>query len=85
MRYMMLGLEVAGAMVDVHQVVALRLLALSLGGAAAGAEAHLMVAEKVEAAFDAGLLVAAGGSPEQVVELYRRKVRANLERLSSLG
>ncbi|ACS42968.1 hypothetical protein [Methylorubrum extorquens] len=85
MRYMMLGLEVAGAMVDVHQVVALRLLALSLGGAAAGAEAQLMVAEKVEAAFDAGLLVAAGGSPEQVVELYRGKVRANLERLSSRG
>ena len=85
MRYLMLGFEIAGAMADVHQVVALRLRAISLGGAAADAEAQLMVTEKVQAAFDAGVLVAAGGSPEQVVELYRGKVRANLERLSSRG
>ncbi len=74
--------ETAGAVLDAQQVICLRLAAMARGDAAAALEARTMVVEKMQAAFDAGLLVASGGSPEDVVKLYRATVGANLRRLS---
>jgi hypothetical protein len=76
--------ETAGAVIEAQQVICLRLAAMARGDAAAALEARTMVVEKVQAAFDAGLLLASGGSPEDVVKLYRATVGANLRRLSTL-
>lgn len=65
-----------------QQVIGLRMAKLSLGGAEAQAEAQRMISEKVTAAGEAALLLAAGGSTQRVVAGYRRKVRANVRRLS---
>lgn len=65
-----------------QQVIGLRLAKLSLGDAAAQAEAHRMVSEKITAAGEAALLLATGGSTRKVIAGYRRKVRANVRRLS---
>lgn len=70
----MLGLEAQGA-------IAQRLALLALGGQKAQAEAQRMVTEKVLAAGEAAMLLAAGGSHAKVVRGYRRKVRANGRRL----
>jgi hypothetical protein len=71
----MLAAEAQGA-------VWLRLLKLSAGGPKARREARRMVSEKVVAANQAALRLAKGGSSDAVVRQYRRKVRANLRRLS---
>ena len=70
----MLGLEAQG-------VIAQRLALLSLGGPKAQVEAQRMVTEKVLAAGEAAMLLAAGGSSARVIRGYRRKVRANGRRL----
>jgi hypothetical protein len=79
-----LAAETAGAVLEAQQVICLRLAAMARGDAAAAVEARTMVAEKVRAAFEAGLLIASGGSPEDVVKLYRATVGANQRRLSML-
>jgi len=71
----MLAAEAQGA-------VWLRLLKLSAGGPKARREARRMVSEKVIAAHQAARRLAKGHSPDAVVRHYRRKVRANLRRLS---
>jgi len=65
-----------------QQVIWLRLAKLGGGGAAAGTEASLMVSEKLAAATDAAGRLMMGASPDSVVRGYRRKVRANVRRLS---
>jgi hypothetical protein len=65
-----------------QQVIALRMMKLASGGAAAGDEAQRMTSEKVSAMAEAGAKLMAGGSPDSVVSDYRRKVRANIRRLS---
>jgi len=57
-------------------------MVLAAGGPKAAQEARRMVYEKVAAANEAGQTLALGGSAQNVVKGYRRKVRANRRRLS---
>lgn len=77
-----LGVETTLLALEAQQVVALRTVSLMLGGPAAVLEAQRMVAEKVMAAGETAVTVAAGGEPRAVVRAYRHKVRANKRRLS---
>ncbi|MGU3540856.1 hypothetical protein [Methylobacterium sp. A54F] len=77
-----LGLDATMLAFESQQVIGMRLLKLSAGGAAAQVEAQRMVTEKIAAAGEAAFLVASGGSTARVVAGYRRKVRANARRLS---
>ena len=72
---MMLGLESGN-------VIGLRMLQLTRGGSDALNEMHLMVGEKVNAAFESGANLMAGASADSVVDRYRQHVAANAERLS---
>jgi two-component sensor histidine kinase len=65
-----------------QQVIALRMLKLAAGGAAAGDEAQRMTSEKLTAMAEAGAKLMTGGSTDSVVSDYRRKVRANIKRLT---
>ncbi|AWN48454.1 hypothetical protein DK419_20570 [Methylobacterium terrae] len=80
--WLRLGFDTVRLGLEAQTVVALRLAKLSLGGAAAQIEAQRMVTEKVEAAAEAAMTLATGGTAERVVRDYRRKVRANALRLS---
>jgi hypothetical protein len=78
----LLGAEAAG-------VMALRASKLALGGSEAQVETQLMVAEKAEAAWEVGLLLATGAfgvRPETVARRtmahYGTLVRANRRRLT---
>jgi hypothetical protein len=64
-----------------QQVIFLRTLKLMAGGAAAKTEARRMVSEKVEMAALEGGRLALGASPGSVVRRYRKKVKANRQRL----
>lgn len=73
---------------EAQQVIALRLMHLAAGGPKAAREAHLMVAEKVDAAGKAAGMMAAArargapdGGADEVVRMLRRRVRANRKRL----
>ena len=68
--------------VELQQVMWLRMLKLSAGGARAHDEAHLMASEKFVAATQAAGRLMLGDSPDRVVSRYRSKVRANARRLS---
>jgi hypothetical protein len=72
---MMLGLESGN-------VIGLRMLKLTRGGSDAINEMHLMVREKVNAAFESSTNLMAGASADSVVDRYRQHVAANAERLS---
>lgn len=70
-------------------VVALRMMKLSAGGAAAEAESRRMVGEKIAAgmalqtmAMTGGLGATPAGATTKTIALYRRKVRGNRRRLS---
>ncbi|KMO37256.1 signal peptide protein [Methylobacterium tarhaniae] len=80
--WLRLGLDTVRLGFEAQTVVALRLAKLSLGGEAAQIEAQRMVTEKLEAAAEAAMTLATGGTAERVVRDYRRKVRANARRLS---
>lgn len=67
---------------EAQQVIWLRTMKLAAGGKAAEHEARRMVTEKVAAAADAGLKIAAGAGAKRVISGYRGKVRANRRRLS---
>ncbi|MGJ3264236.1 MAG: hypothetical protein ACFE0R_13470 [Salinarimonas sp.] len=73
-------------------VVGLRLFGMATGAVPAAREAGLMVPEKLGALADAHYLVAraalTGRGPataEDVVRIYRRRVRANRRRLTRVG
>jgi hypothetical protein len=66
------------------RVIGLRLNRLAAGGKNAADEAHLMVSEKVHAAAKAAATLMTGGSPSKVVRQYRKRVPANVARLSRL-
>jgi hypothetical protein len=72
---MMLGLESGN-------VIGLRMLKLACGGGDALNEMHLMVGEKVNAAFESGTNLMGGASVHSVVDRYRQHVAANAERLA---
>jgi 2-iminoacetate synthase ThiH len=65
-----------------QQVIALRMMKLAAGGTSANDEVQLMTSEKVTAMTEAGAKLMAGGSADSVVSDYRRKVRANIKRLT---
>ncbi len=77
--------------IEVQQVMALRMLRLSLGGRLADRESALMVSEKLNAAWLAGykamLAAARGRGPtaisNEMVTGYRRRVQANRRRLGA--
>lgn len=77
-----LGMDATMLAVESQQVIGMRLIKLSAGGAGGQAEAQRMVTEKVMAAGEAALMVASGASAAKVIAGYRRKVRANARRLS---
>ena len=68
---------------EASNVIDLRLWKIARGGTDAADESRLMVKEKVDALFEAGSVVANGGSSAQVIDLYRRHVAANASRLQS--
>lgn len=76
------GLDATMLTLEAQQVIGMRMMKLSAGGAAAQVEAERMVSEKVAAAGEAMMLLASGGSSAGVLAGYRRKVRANARRLS---
>jgi hypothetical protein len=65
-----------------QQVVFLRLAKIAAGGPAAIKEIFRMTTEKVEAAAQATDRAARGASHDSIVKGYRKRVRANLNRLS---
>jgi hypothetical protein len=65
-----------------QQVIWLRTMRLATGGAKAKSEARRMVHEKMLAAGLESGRMALGASSDSVVERYRKKVRANVRRLS---
>ena len=67
--------------VESIDVVGSLLQRLAAGGSEAWAEAHLMMFEKVDAAFEATGTLAAGGTPTEIIERYREHVAANAARL----
>jgi hypothetical protein len=74
---------------EASTVIGLRTMKLAAGGAAAEAEAMLMVSEKIEASLALQHQAMTGGlgltAPEAVAHTlthFRRKVRANRRRLS---
>ena len=68
-----------------QRVVNLRLAYLATGGAAAEAEAQLMVVEKGAAFLEAATTLALGGSAHKVIRRYRSHVRANERRLTRIS
>lgn len=65
-----------------QQAIWLRTLKLWTGGAAAEAEAQLMMTEKVKAAQSAIISLMSGSMPVGIVSDYRAAVRANVTRLA---
>lgn len=74
---------------EAQQVIALRLAKLAKGGPESPLEASLMVTEKMLAMQESGALLLKGAlhgkhnlNAQEILQLYRKKVRANRRRLS---
>ena len=87
--WMKLAMDSWSLGMEASTVMGLRLLKLSQGGPAAGAEAERMVREKLDAAVDLQMLAITGalgatphGAAAKTVGHVRKKVRANRRRLS---
>ncbi len=74
--------NVAMLAMESQQVIWLRTVKHASGGPEAGLEADRMVSEKVIAATQAAANLLSGHSPDSVVKSYRKKVRANVRRLT---
>ena len=68
--------------VESNNVIDIRLRRIATGAVSAGEETRLMVSEKVDAAFKAGSTLMSGGKPNEVIDLYRKSVAANMARLA---
>ena len=68
--------------IESNNVIDIRLRSMAAGKVDAKAEASLMLSEKVDTAFQAGLMLMSGGEPADVIDLYRKQVAANMARLS---
>lgn len=68
--------------VEANNVVDIRLKSIATGGVDAATETWLMVSEKVGAAFEAGSMLMRGDSSADIINLYRKHVAANAERLA---
>ncbi len=81
-------MEAALLAMEAQEVIGLRLMKLAMGGPAAEAEVRQMFEEKMAATATATTLMAAAamqGRPDQgaedVVQMLRKRVRANRKRL----
>jgi hypothetical protein len=81
-KWLKLAIETSMLALESQQVIGLRLLKLSFGGAAVSREANRMVDEKVKAFGEAAANVVTGGTTRSVVKSYRKKVQANRRRLT---
>jgi hypothetical protein len=66
------------------EVIRLRLAKFAAAGEDAEHEAHLMVSEKVDAAFEAGASLMAGATAANIIDRYREHVAANAKRLAAI-
>jgi 2-iminoacetate synthase ThiH len=66
------------------EVIRLRMTKFATGDDDAENEAHLMVSEKLNAMFEAGASLMAGGTAASIIDRYREHVAANAKRLSSI-
>jgi hypothetical protein len=87
--WLRLSLDFWRAGLEAQQVIALRLAKLAAGGEAAIVETSRMLTEKTDAALEAQRLAASAALsgramsiPARTVALYRRKMRANRQRLT---
>jgi hypothetical protein len=64
------------------KVINLRLAKLAIGDDDSDDEARLMVAEKIDAMFEAGASLMAGATAANVIGRYRQHVAANAKRLA---
>ena len=69
--------------VESQQVIWLRSIKLAAGGPQAQREARLMMSEKIAAAIREGGRLMMGASADSVVKRYRKRVKANVRRLSA--
>lgn len=68
--------------IEAQQVMWLRSMKIAKGRKRGEREARRMVTEKFLAAGQVAAKLSLGASPEAVVSVYRKKVRANARRLS---
>jgi hypothetical protein len=80
--WMKFSLDAARLGYEMQTVMALRMLRLAQGGAAATTEAQRMVTEKGVAFAEAAATLATGGSMNKVVRRVRSRVSQNKRRLS---
>ena len=83
-------MDAAMLAMEAQQVIGLRMMKLALGGPAAEAEMRQMIDEKMTATATATTLMTAAAmqgrldhGAEDVVQMLRKKVRANRKRLTS--
>ena len=69
---------------EAQKVIELRLVRLAWGGREGRDEMQSMVAEKIDAAFEATSTLMMGRTPETVIARYREHVAANTKRLSAV-
>jgi hypothetical protein len=69
------------ANLEAQRVVSLRLWKIAQGGTGAARESRRMIMEKFDASTEAAITLATGGTPTQVMNRYRRIMRANEKRL----
>jgi hypothetical protein len=80
--WMKFSLDAARLGYEMQTVMALRMLKLARGGAAATTEAQRMVAEKGAAFAEAAATLATGGSMNKAMRRVRSRVNQNKRRLS---
>ena len=68
--------------IEAHNVIALRMVKLAMGGKNAHAEASRMVTEKISESIAVAATLMSGGSSHAVLAQVRRSVRSNSRRLS---
>ena len=78
--WMKLATDTTMLAMEAQSVIWARMSQMAMGDGTSD-ETLLMVTEKVDAFAEAAAMIAAGGSAQQVVSGYRRKVQANAERL----
>jgi hypothetical protein len=85
-----MAFESAMLAVEAQQVVAMRLTKFAMGGPDVQREAELMVSEKMASLVETGqmmMMAALGGKSDlgaaKVMQHYRKKVGANVKRLSA--
>ena len=66
-KWMRLAMESSMLALESQQVIAMRMMKLSLGGKSAEREAGRMVSEKIQAAGEAAIAMSLGATPGKVV------------------